>query len=129
MRLDLHGFCDASAMAAVLYARVCRSPNEVHTALLCSKTEIAPLKRMTIPRLELLAAVMFTKLVSHESLTFRHMVSIYGRIHPHVVESPPFSLEGVYPKSALLHPKSPLEVHVRQDSATRGLSASELSNH
>ena len=67
MSIDLHVFCDASqsAMAAVLYARVVRSTGKAHISLICSKTKVAPLKRMTIPRLELSAAAMLTKLVSY----------------------------------------------------------------
>lgn len=44
-------------MAAVLYARICRLLNEIHTVVICSKTKVVPLKCLTIPRLELSAAV------------------------------------------------------------------------
>lgn len=65
--IELHGFCDASqrALAAVVYARSSKGPDDIKVNLLCSKTKVAPLKRMTIPRLELSAAVLLTKLVSH----------------------------------------------------------------
>ena len=61
----LQGFCDASqrAYAAVLYLRV-ETEVAVHTHLLCSKTRIAPVKGVTIPRLELLSALLLARLVS-----------------------------------------------------------------
>ncbi|XP_074107213.1 uncharacterized protein LOC141532660 [Cotesia typhae] len=67
--LEIHGFSDASqlAMAAVVYIKVhhhnCTQGAKV--TLLCSKTKVAPLKQLTIPRLELTAAHMLAKLIAH----------------------------------------------------------------
>ena len=63
--LQLHGFCDASvdAYAAVVYLQVTYSDNSV-TRILASKTRVTPLKAQTIPRLELLSAVILTRLVT-----------------------------------------------------------------
>jgi len=46
-----HGFCDASqkAISAVVYIRTTNEQGETITRLVCSKTKVAPLKRMTIP--------------------------------------------------------------------------------
>jgi len=65
--IELHGFCDASqqAMSAVIYLRSTSTEGEVQTNIICSKTKVAPLKRLTIPRLELSGAVLLTKLTSH----------------------------------------------------------------
>ncbi|XP_018377661.1 PREDICTED: uncharacterized protein LOC108770524 [Trachymyrmex cornetzi] len=65
--LEIHGFSDASpyAFAAVVYTRLTSNDGSIHTKLICSKTKVAPLKRMTIPRLELAGAVLLTKLVNH----------------------------------------------------------------
>lgn len=65
--LQIHGFCDASqqAYAASVYLRSTNEKKEITTILILSKTKVAPLKRLTIPRLELTGAVLLTKIVSH----------------------------------------------------------------
>ena len=62
---SLQGFCDASqrAYAAVVCLQV-ETEVAVHTHLLCSKTRIAPIKEVTIPRLELLSALLLARLMS-----------------------------------------------------------------
>lgn len=59
-----HGFCDASqkAMAAVIYARSVNSDGAVNVVIVAAKTKVAPVKQTTIPRLELGAAELLTKL-------------------------------------------------------------------
>lgn len=61
--LQLHVFCDASptAYAAVAYWRV-HSNNNVCVSFIASKSRVAPLKPVTIPRLELQAAVLGCRL-------------------------------------------------------------------
>ncbi|XP_044594067.1 uncharacterized protein LOC123271736 [Cotesia glomerata] len=65
--MELHGFSDASqnAMAAAVYLRVTDADGNTKVSLLCSKTQVAPLKTMTIPRLELSAAWLLTQLILH----------------------------------------------------------------
>ena len=52
---ELHGFCDASelAYAGVAYLRMSDKNSRVYTSLVSSKTKVAPIKRLSIPRLEL----------------------------------------------------------------------------
>lgn len=61
----LDGFCDASlkAYAAVVYLRF-ETETNTYSHLLCSKTQVAPLKKVTIPRLELLSALLLARLIS-----------------------------------------------------------------
>ncbi|GBO22019.1 hypothetical protein AVEN_123332-1, partial [Araneus ventricosus] len=64
--LELHGFSDASkdAFSAVVYLRCVTILNHVKVSLLCSKSKVAPIKSVTIPRLELCAAELLSKLFS-----------------------------------------------------------------
>lgn len=62
--LTIHGFCDASitAYGACLYV-VSHGPESVHSSqLLCAKSRIAPLKTLTLPRLELSGALLLANL-------------------------------------------------------------------
>ncbi|XP_029167976.1 uncharacterized protein LOC114938272 [Nylanderia fulva] len=65
LAVEVHGFADASqsALAAVVYLRVLSDIDDAQIKLICSKTKVAPLKRMTIPRLELSAAVLLVRQV------------------------------------------------------------------
>ena len=62
---SLVGFCDASAKAyaAAIYLR---TEEETHSGahILTSKTRVAPSSNLTIPRLELLSALLLAKLVT-----------------------------------------------------------------
>ncbi|XP_076036814.1 uncharacterized protein LOC143022477 [Oratosquilla oratoria] len=61
---ELHHFCDASEVAfgACTYLRTIDQDGKVHVALLASKARVAPIKGVTIPRLEISAAVEAAKL-------------------------------------------------------------------
>ncbi|GBM18026.1 hypothetical protein AVEN_238413-1 [Araneus ventricosus] len=63
--VELHGFADASELAygAVIYVKSINSYGGSEVKLLISKSRIAPLKFVTIPRLELCAAVLLSKLM------------------------------------------------------------------
>nr|CAI5833897.1 unnamed protein product [Callosobruchus analis] len=65
-RIELHAFCDASqkGYAAVVYLRVGDSKGIVRTYLIAAKARVAPLKTLSLPRLELMGAVLLTDLVS-----------------------------------------------------------------
>uniref|UniRef100_A0A182NGJ0 CCHC-type domain-containing protein n=1 Tax=Anopheles dirus TaxID=7168 RepID=A0A182NGJ0_9DIPT len=59
-KIELHTFVDASedAYGACIYARCKNAKGEARISLLASKSRVAPLKRLTLPRLELSAAVL-----------------------------------------------------------------------
>ncbi|XP_073961934.1 uncharacterized protein [Choristoneura fumiferana] len=63
--IELHGFCDASKMAyaAVVYARIVDKDDNITVSLVTAKTRVAPIKQVSIPRLELCGAVMLTRLL------------------------------------------------------------------
>ncbi|UYV78053.1 hypothetical protein LAZ67_15003314 [Cordylochernes scorpioides] len=70
VRMQLHGFADASAKAyaAVCYLR-CETQNDVKIQLLAAKTRVASLKAPTLPCLELCAAHLLSQLVDSIKLT------------------------------------------------------------
>ncbi|XP_075149048.1 uncharacterized protein LOC142222851 [Haematobia irritans] len=73
--IEYHGFCDSSeaAYAAALYVRVSIG-DQVFSNLLVSKTKVAPIKRLSLPRLELCGAVLLAELVDStvSQLNARH---------------------------------------------------------
>ena len=62
--IQLNGFCDSSekAFGACLYLRSVHQQDEVTTKLLCSKSRVVPVKKISLPRLELCAALLFAQL-------------------------------------------------------------------
>ncbi|RLU22410.1 hypothetical protein DMN91_004688 [Ooceraea biroi] len=64
-RADLHGFSDASnvAYAAAVYLRVVSRSGDVKVTLLAAKSRVAPVNSLTVPRLELCAAVLLSRLM------------------------------------------------------------------
>ncbi len=67
--MQLHGFSDASEVAysAAVYLR---SVAECGVSLVMSKTKIAPIRRLTIPHLELCGASLLAILLSHTKHLF-----------------------------------------------------------
>lgn len=62
--VEFHGFSDASDVAygACIYARSIDSKGKIKVQLMCAKSKVAPIEKETIPRLELLGAVLLSKL-------------------------------------------------------------------
>lgn len=79
-RIEIHGFSDASSYAygACLYLRSETVNGEVDARLICAKSRVAPLKTTSIPRLELCAAVLLTRLAKSIITTLRiHITQQY----------------------------------------------------
>ncbi|XP_037931454.1 uncharacterized protein LOC119666243 [Teleopsis dalmanni] len=62
--LELHAFCDASlnAYGVCIYV-VSKHGSSESANLLCSKSRVAPLKTLTVPKLELCAAALLAQLI------------------------------------------------------------------
>lgn len=75
---DLHGFCDASTIgySAVVYFRIVQADGSVNVFFVCAKSKVAPLKHITIPRLELCAALLLSELVEFVIQTYSNILRI-----------------------------------------------------
>ncbi|KAG5868158.1 hypothetical protein JTB14_032971 [Gonioctena quinquepunctata] len=74
----LVAFADASmdGYGAVVYVRTVTENGEITVNLLCAKSKVSPFKVVTIPRLELVAAVLLSQLVKHVSEIFNNKICI-----------------------------------------------------
>ena len=75
---QLHGFADASekAYGAVVYLRVELISGTVFTQLVSSKTRVAPINGETIPRMELMGALILARLISTVLTAFKGTLNI-----------------------------------------------------
>ncbi|XP_075157751.1 uncharacterized protein LOC142231017 [Haematobia irritans] len=71
-RIQIHGFSDASerAYCGAIYIRVQDSEGVISSHFLIAKTKIAPLKSITIPKLELCGALLMAKLMKSLSVKY-----------------------------------------------------------
>ncbi|GFX59476.1 integrase catalytic domain-containing protein [Trichonephila clavipes] len=63
------------SLCAALYLRCINTSGEISVSLLCSKSKVAPLKNITIPRLELCGAVLLSKLLKRTLDAFKVNIS------------------------------------------------------
>ncbi|XP_028042548.1 uncharacterized protein LOC114252241 [Bombyx mandarina] len=75
--IEVHSFSDASqrAYGACIYIKSIDCNNVATVNLLCSKSKVAPLKPVTIPRLELCAALLAAKLCKSVLDSIRYVPS------------------------------------------------------
>lgn len=143
---ELHSFCDASekGYAAVIFLKTTHKNNSISVNFICAKTKVAPLKRITIPRLELCAAVLLTKLISFVSQTYNNLINfrnIYAWSDSQIVlswiKSPPYRWKTfVSNRVAFIQEKIPPSSwfyiesrHNPADVGSRGLLPSDLLSH
>ncbi len=67
VKVELHGFADASekSFGAIIYLRSILPNGQVIVRFVTSKTKVAPLRQVRLPRLELGAAVTLAELMAH----------------------------------------------------------------
>ncbi|GFW62281.1 integrase catalytic domain-containing protein [Trichonephila clavipes] len=78
-KCEIHCFSDASksAYGTILYLRFVTCNNEIETSFICSKGRVAPLKSLTLPRLELTAALLSARLAKQVSSCLKFDANIY----------------------------------------------------
>ncbi|XP_011858514.1 PREDICTED: uncharacterized protein LOC105556056 [Vollenhovia emeryi] len=98
--IQFHGFCDASSVGygACLYIRSSEGHENTVVRLVCAKSRVAPLKPVTIPRLELCGALLLTQLYREMSaaLNFAPNKVIFwcdSTIVLHWIKTPPHLLK------------------------------------
>ncbi|XP_044764428.1 uncharacterized protein LOC123320992 [Coccinella septempunctata] len=76
IRVELHGFCDSSerAYGACVYLRSLDKDGNIRVSLLCAKSKVAPIKTVSIPRLELCGAVLLSRL-THKVVSSMNLMS------------------------------------------------------
>lgn len=75
--IEIHGFCDASRLGygACMFVRFIDSNNIIAVKLICSKSRVAPVSGVTIPRLELCAASLLKKLYVESKAQFEFPIN------------------------------------------------------
>ncbi|GFT05480.1 reverse transcriptase domain-containing protein [Trichonephila clavipes] len=75
--LQLHIFCDASprVFGAVAYFRYVIANDDIYTSLITAKSRVSPLKKLTLPRLELLGAVLASRMLKYLTSNFKFPIS------------------------------------------------------
>jgi transposase InsO family protein len=142
--LELVGFCDASerAYAAVVYIIVHRDNQCKLVSLISSKTRVAPVKTVCLPRLELCGAVLLSQLMANvrtalrlqfiRERAFTDSTIVLAWINRHPSSLHTFVANRVTEILANLRADSWFHVpgiDNPADCASRGISSEDLINH
>ncbi|XP_058817301.1 uncharacterized protein LOC131680604 [Topomyia yanbarensis] len=143
-RIELHGFSDASeeAYAAVVYLRSVSDINGVHVTLVAARTRVAPVRQISIPRLELNAAELLVKLMKQiaeplnrfqiekyawtDSTIVLQWLSSHPRKWSTYIANRVSSILEILPRRQWGHVPS---LQNPADCASRGITPLELVNH
>ncbi|XP_062714016.1 uncharacterized protein LOC134290827 [Aedes albopictus] len=143
-KIELHGFSDASelAYAAVVYARGRNDSGDIVVNLLAAKTRVAPIKQVSLPRLELNAAALLSTLMESVMQAFSHLevepwaytdssivlqwLSAHPRKWKTYVANRTSAILEVLPRDRWNHVRSEDNP---ADCASRGLTPGELVTH
>ena len=76
--IELHGFCDVSmkAYGCCVYLRFVHRSKFVKVVLVTSKSRIAPLRKQSIPKLELLSCLLLVRLINTLKKEFKNFYDI-----------------------------------------------------
>ncbi|XP_015118964.1 uncharacterized protein LOC107042432 [Diachasma alloeum] len=142
--IQIHRLADASnlAMGAAVYIRVDNHGLEPSIILVCAKTKVAPLKKITISRLELLAAVLLSNLVTYvqrglgredlslflwsDSTTALTWINGHPSRWKDFIQNRVIKIQNSLPSAAWRHISGKDNP---ADCASRGLSPSQLVDH
>lgn len=147
MRIDpveIHIFSDASihAYAAVAYIRIEKSDGTIHTQIMSAKTKVAPIKQISLAKLELCGAVLGARLgqkimksmkfeeVSIHAWTDSTIVLCWLRAHPSrwkiFIANRVVEINESIPSNEWRHVRSSENP---ADAASRGILPAELQEH
>ena len=127
--IQIHRFSDASekGFSAVVYIRILCSDSTVSISLMAAKTKVAPIKRESIPRLELSGALLLAKLLDSVKTTLDFFLSqIYAWSDSKIVlawlDGSPRRLQ-TYVVNSVMYLLLPIQQIVPQRNATTGPSS------
>ncbi|CAK1589887.1 unnamed protein product [Parnassius mnemosyne] len=142
--VELHGFCDSSerAFGCAIYCRTSKNHHSM-VVLVAAKTRLVPIKKpITIPRLELNAAVLLSKLMNKvvnclstyniQIFGWCDSTAVLGWLHGDAARWKPFVANRVKQVITNMPPACWRYVKSEEnpaDCASRGLTAGQLKDH
>ncbi len=140
---QIHGFSDASANAygAVVYLRTVYQSADVSIVLITSKARVSPVRPVTIPRLELTAAYLLSKLLLtvstdlnmpiHDVYAWTDSTIVLSWVNKSPTNLKVFVANRIASIQDVIPPRQWRHVHSKDnyaDLASRGVSTSDLLN-